>query len=252
MHLTDLNCTATSQVCNIIIQKFNLIATKHFASKIATSLPVATINCVVLREYTFADFKMKQTHTLLARLFFLVLVSAHLVKQARCEHILGFASLSFVSHHRLLWKLGKELQTRGHKYTHILPNFAKETYDDVDTKIFNSSLTNEDLEDWFLNFASVGKYDKDVFAFFEVLTKIMPKQEQMHRQFCEDFLKHESLIVELKASVDLVLCDVINECCVILADMLNVIRVDVSPMIDTFLKAIHTTMGDKNFGRRMA
>jgi hypothetical protein len=56
----------------------------------------------------------------------------------------------------------------------------------------------------------------------------MPKQEQMHRQFCEDFLKHESLIVELKASVDLVLCDFMNECCVILADMLNVTRVDVS------------------------
>ena len=171
---------------------------------------------------------MKQTHTLLARLFCLILVSVYLVKQARCEHILGFAALNSVSHHRALWKLGKELQTRGHKYTHILPNFAKETYDDVDTKIFNSSLTNEDTEDWFLNFARMGNYNKDVFALFEVLTKIMPKHERMHRQFCEDFLKHESLIAELKASVDLVLCDVMNECCVILADMLNAIRVDVS------------------------
>jgi hypothetical protein len=128
----------------------------------------------------------------------------------------------------VLWKLGKELQTRGHKYTHILPNFAKEIYDDVDRKIFNSSLTNEDVEDWFLNFASIGRYDKDVFALFEVVTKIMPKHEQMFRQFCEDLLKHESLIAELKASVDLVLCDFINECCVILADMLNATRVDVS------------------------
>ena len=130
---------------------------------------------------------MKQTHTLQARLFCLILVSVHLVKQARCGHILGFASLSHVSHHRLLWKLGKELQIRGHKYTHILPNFTKETYDDVDTKIFNSSLTNEDVEDWFLNFASIGDYNKNVFALFEVLTKIWPTHEQMYRQFCEDF-----------------------------------------------------------------
>ena len=48
------------------------------------------------------------------------------------------------------------------------------------------------------------------------------------RRFCEDFLKHASRIAELKASVDLVLCDVLNDCCFILADMLNATRVDVS------------------------
>jgi UDP:flavonoid glycosyltransferase YjiC (YdhE family) len=171
---------------------------------------------------------MKQMHTMPARLFGLILVSVYLVEQARCGHILGFAAFSYVSHHRLLWKLGKELQTRGHKYTHILPNFAKETYDDVDIKIFNSSLTNGNIENWFLKFARVSDYHTDVFALFEVLTKTWPEHKQMYRQFCEDFLKHESLIAELKASVDLVLCDFINECCYILADMLNVTRVDVS------------------------
>ena len=165
---------------------------------------------------------------LAARIFFLIFLSVYLVKQARCGHIVGFASLGYVSHHRILWKLGKELQTRGHKYTHILPNFAKETHDDVDIKIFNSSLTSKEIEDWFLSFASVGDFNKDIFVLYEVLTKIAPERGRILRRFCEDFLKHESLISELKTSVDLVLCDVANDCCFILADMLNATRVGVS------------------------
>ncbi|XP_028414858.1 UDP-glucuronosyltransferase 2C1-like [Dendronephthya gigantea] len=51
--------------------------------------------------------------------------------------------------------------------------------------------------------------------------------QEITRQTCEDLLTHGSLISELK-SVDLVLCDNTNQCCHILADMLNVSRVDVS------------------------
>ncbi len=133
-----------------------------------------------------------------------------------------------VSHHRMLWKLGKELQTRGHKYTHILPNFAKETYDDVDVKIFNSSVTAEEVEDWILRWASVGDIGNDMYALLETVTRMIPELKRIFRRGCEDFLKHESLIAELKTSVNVVLCDVSNECCFILADMLNATRVDVS------------------------
>ena len=173
---------------------------------------------------------MLNPHTLPARVFSLILLSVYLVEQARCGHIVGFATLGHVSHHRLLWKLGKELQTRGHKYTHILPNFTKETYDNVDMKIFNSSVTAGDFEDWLLKFTSLGDIRTNIYALFEMLTKILPQLDRIVRQVCEDFLKHESLIAELKTSVDLVLCDVTNECCYILADMLNAIRVDVSSL----------------------
>ena len=171
---------------------------------------------------------MVKPHTLPARIFFLILLSVCLVKQARCGHIVGFGFLTAVSHHRMLLKLGKELQTRGHKYTHILPNFAKETYDDVDMKIFNSSVTNEDFEDSCLTFTSVGDVRTNIYALFEMLTKLIPEMNRIVRQFCEDFFKHESLIAELRTSVDVVLCDVMNECCFILADMLNATRVDMS------------------------
>ena len=177
------------------------------------------------------NLKMFKSHTYASSscIFPLIFLSVYLMQQARCKHIVGFSSLGFASHHRVLWKLGKELQTRGHKYTHILPSFAKETYDDVDVKMFNSSLTSNKIDDWFLRFASLkGDYTKDVFALLEVLTKIAPERAQILRQFCEDFFQHESLITELKTSVDLVLCDAANDCCFILADMLNATRVDVS------------------------
>ena len=138
-------------------------------------------------------------------MFGLIFLSVNLVQQAGCGHIVGFATLGFVSHHRVLWKLGKELQNRGHKYTHILPSFAKETYDDVDVKTFNSSLTSEKIEGWFLRFASLkGDYTKDIFTLLE-LSKLAPHHVQLLRQFCEDFFQHESLITELKASVVLFL-----------------------------------------------
>ena len=163
-----------------------------------------------------------------ARIFCMIFLSVYMVQQARCGHIVGFAHFGFVSHHRVLWKLGKELQNRGHKYTHILPSFAKEIYDDVDVKTFNSSLTSQKIEGWYLRFASLrGDYTKDIFALLE-LRKLAPAHVQLLRQFCEDFFQHERLTTELKTSVDLVLCDVMNECCFILADMLNATRVDVS------------------------
>ncbi|XP_028414856.1 UDP-glucuronosyltransferase 2C1-like [Dendronephthya gigantea] len=171
---------------------------------------------------------MERTNTLPFLIIYLILLCLFLVKQAQCGHIVGFASMNYVSHHRMLWKLGKELQTRGHKYTHILPNFAKETYDDVDVKMFNSSVTSKEILDWYLNLSTFGDVGKDIFALIEALTTVVPERWRFYRQFCEDLLKHERLIVDLKSSVDLVLCDVANECCYILADMLNVSRVDVS------------------------
>ena len=163
-----------------------------------------------------------------ARIFCLICLAVYLVQQVQCGHIVGFATLGFVSHHEVLYELDKELQTRGHKYTHILPSFAEEIYDDVDVKIFSSSLTSEMIEGWFQRFASLmGDYTKDILALLQ-LSKLAPHHGQLLRQFCGDFFQHESLITELKASVDLVLCDVLNDCCFILADMLNATRVDVS------------------------
>ena len=152
----------------------------------------------------------------------MIFLSVYSVHQVRCGHIVGFATLNWVSHHRVLWTLGKKLQNRGHKYTHILPSFAKETYDDVDLKTFNSSLTSQRIEGWFQRLASLnGDYTKDIFALLELI-RIAPQRVQLLGEFCEeqrvqllgefceDFFQHESLIIELTASVDLVLCDVVN------------------------------------------
>ena len=160
-------------------------------------------------------------------IFCSIILCLLLIPTTRSAHVVGFAMMAFVSHNRVLLKLGQELQTRGHKYTQILPHFAKEIFDDVDIKIFNTSVTNDDIQDMCLRGANVGNYDSDLYAIFEMLTKVFPQYNRILEQYCEDFLKHQDLIAELKASADLLLCDVANDCCYILADILNITRVEV-------------------------
>ena len=162
------------------------------------------------------------------RLFLCLFFLSPLCRPAYTSHIVGFPNLDYVSHHRVLWKLGKELQARGHKYTQILPSCAKEMYKDVDIRIFNTSVTNEEIEDIVINLMKVGRIDSlsvaiKMYQFFQESSLLMVMD-----RFCEDFLKDKSLIAELKASVDLVLCDTSNTCCFILVDILNVARVEVS------------------------
>ena len=171
---------------------------------------------------------MEKPNPLSASVFCLILSCICLIHHADCAHIVGFAKLGLVSHNRVLKKLGQELKARGHIYTQILPEFAKETYDDVDIKIFNSSVTKDDIEDLFLTHANIGDYNKDMFASFEMLIKFVPKHNRIREQYCADILTHQNLISQLKASVDLILCDASNDCCSILADILNKTRVDVS------------------------
>ena len=166
-------------------------------------------------------------HKMSGSIFCSIILCLFLIPVTRSARIVGFAKMAFVSHNRLLFKLGQELQTRGHKYTQILPNFAKEIFEDVDIKIFNTSVTNDDIQDWSLRLANVGNFDRDLYAIFELLTKVVPQYNRIREQYCEDFLKHQDLIAELKASADLLLCDVANDCCSILADILNITRVEV-------------------------
>ena len=123
-------------------------------------------------------------------IFCSIILCLFLIPVTRSARIVGFAKMAFVSHNRLLFKLGQELQTRGHKYTQILPNFAKEIFDDVDIKIFNTSVTSDDIQDCSLRLANVGNFDRDLYAIFELLTKVVPQYNRIREQYCEDFLKH--------------------------------------------------------------
>lgn len=104
------------------------------------------------------------------------------------------------------------------------------------------------------SFSNVVEFDTYITDLLQVVLQILPKLDKMSRQFCADLFKHESMIAEFKKSVDLMLCDAMNDCCYILADMLNSIRVDLSTFGfgDTFgayffsypEAAVHLTMED--------
>ena len=125
------------------------------------------------------------------RIFCSIILCLFLIPVTRSAHIVGFAKMAFVSHNRVLLKLGQELQMRGHKYTQILPNFAKEIFDDVDINISNTSVTSDDIQDWSLRLENVGNFDRDLYAIFEVLTKVVPHNNRIREQYCKDLLKHQ-------------------------------------------------------------
>lgn len=73
------------------------------------------------------------------------------------SHIVGFPNLNFISHSRVLWKLGKELTTRGHRYTQLLGDCAKEkSLPDVNVTIFNTSVTSEHIEEIVISLGKAG------------------------------------------------------------------------------------------------
>ena len=151
------------------------------------------------------------------------------IEKASNSHVLGMANLNYVSHNRVLWKIGKELQAKGHKYTQVLPNCAKERYMDIDVKIFNTSVTNEDIEESHLILMKMDDINS-VFGAFKLLKEMQNKIGVMVKQFCNDLFGSDHLISEIKQSVDLLLCDTTNFCCPVLAAALNITWVDVAPV----------------------
>lgn len=101
-----------------------------------------------MRSKADAEEKVQTTYNMAAAQLLCMFFVSSFFNQIQCAHILGLGHMGVISHNRLLWKIGKELQTRGHNYTQILPNFSTEFYDDVNIKIFNSSLTVADVEEW--------------------------------------------------------------------------------------------------------
>ena len=138
------------------------------------------------------------------------------------------ANLNYVSHNRVLWKIGKELQAKGHKYTQVLPSCAKETYTDVYVKVFNTSVTEEMIEEAHATLIKLDNINSIVGAFR--LFQAMQTLNGMLQTFCHDLFDSDRLIFEIRESVDLILCDTTNFCCSVLAGALNITRVDVSPV----------------------
>ena len=138
------------------------------------------------------------------------------------------ANLNYVSHNRVLWKIGKELQAKGHKYTQVLPSCAKESYTEVDVKVFNTSVTEEMIEEAHATLIKLDNINSVSGAFR--LFQAMQTLNVMLQTFCKDLFDSDRLISEIRESVDLILCDTTNFCCSVLAGALNITRIDVSPV----------------------
>ena len=145
-------------------------------------------------------------------------------KLAVCGRIYGMAN-HYYSHQSTLGKLGNELVSRGHNYTQIIPYFLAEKFRDLNLEVFNTSLTNEEIEDVMMKVSKAG----DVFSLTGMykMMQLVDQGRMQATQLCKDVLSNQTFIDKLR-DADVFLCDITSTCCFILADMLNVSRVDVS------------------------
>ncbi len=144
-----------------------------------------------------------------------------------CGRIVGVAN-HYYSHQSTMRKLGKELVSRGHRYSQLIPYFLANEFKDVHLIVFNTSLTSEEIEDVSIKTTKAG--DVTSLTGMYRIMRLVEQGKMQAAQLCQDVLTNASLITELKENVDLLLCDISSTCCFILADMLNITRVDVSSM----------------------
>ena len=153
---------------------------------------------------------------------------AVVIEKALSGHVVGLANLNYVSHNRVLWKIGKEIQAKGHKYTQVLPSCAKENYSDVDVKVFNTTITNEIIEEAHITLMKLDDINTISGAF--KLYQAMESMNGMIQKFCKDLFNNDHLISEIRETADIILCDTTNFCCPVVAGALNITRVDISPV----------------------
>ena len=164
------------------------------------------------------------THKLLAALFLSFALRSNNVLS---ERVLGIAN-HYYSHQNIIRKLGKELVSRGHVYTQLIPNFLADKFEDVELKVVNTSLTGEEVEEVMIKTAKAGDIS-NLEGLFKI-AQVVDQGRMQATQFCQDVLSDESLINELRENTDLVVCDMSSTCCFILADTLNATRIDVSTL----------------------
>lgn len=154
------------------------------------------------------------------------------VSQIQNSYIIGIPSIG-TSHGLAFVKIGRELVKRQHKYSVVVPSWLEGTLKETgeiflqfDMKTYTTAITGKDLEGIIMTEAE-GK--------LTLLEKI-----NFWKDICAGLLENTQLLDSLREA-DLIVCDIASICCAIVADLLNVSRVDLSPsgFTDPYLSFIH-------------
>ncbi|CAH3045402.1 unnamed protein product [Porites lobata] len=147
-------------------------------------------------------------------------------------HIIGIPGTG-ISNSFVYVKIGRELVKRGYKYTLVVPTWQQQELKEtgaylgwLQVKSYVSAISGRDLEKLIL---------KEVEGRLGIAERI-----EFWRSACESLLQHSELLNSLR-EVDLVVCEITSICCAIVADLLKVNRVDLTPsgFIDPYLSFIH-------------
>ncbi|XP_046857920.1 UDP-glucuronosyltransferase 1A7-like [Xenia sp. Carnegie-2017] len=149
--------------------------------------------------------------------------------EIRAANIVGFPVDDYYSHQNSMRIVGKEMLKRGHRYTQIVPHFIESQYQDIDLIVFNTSVTQDDLHEVMFAFINIGD-DVQSLKGSNDIYKAMKNHELMEQRHCASLLGNERIMEKLKDDTDILICDLANHCCFILAYILNVSRVDINIM----------------------
>ncbi|XP_068707964.1 2-hydroxyacylsphingosine 1-beta-galactosyltransferase-like [Montipora foliosa] len=154
------------------------------------------------------------------------------VSKVQNSHIIGIPNVS-TSHGLVFVKIGRELAKRGHNYTLVVPFWQEEilrengeSFTPFDIKAYATETTDRDLENMIMN---------------EVEGKLaLAEKIKFWTSICESLMENGDLLDSLRGA-NLVVCDIASICCAIVADYLDIIRVDLSPsgFTDPYLSFIH-------------
>lgn len=166
-------------------------------------------------------------------ILFLTLLSVTVaVSGAKKSQIVGIPSIG-TSHGLVYAKIGRELAKRGYKYTLVVPVWQEKDLREtggsltwLDVKSYATTITGKDLE-------------KVIIKEVEGILSLSERND-FWKATCESLLKNRELLDHLRQS-DLVVCDITSICCAIVADLLNVSRVDLAPIgfVDPYVSFIH-------------
>ena len=142
-------------------------------------------------------------------------------------HVFGVPNMNFHSHSQVLLRLGAELVKRGHVYTHVVADLAKnKTYpENINILTYKTSFSSQEVTALMQEMATAA--DTGLVAIFQNLVNA----RDVIFTAAEDIMNSKQLLDTMNDTASLLLCDMSAFVCPLLADVLDKDHVVVVPVM---------------------
>lgn len=117
-------------------------------------------------------------------------------KSILAANIVGFATDHYYSHN-VLRIVGKEMLKRGHRYMQIVPHLIQSQLKDIDSIVFNTSVTRSDLRKVLTAFVQIGDDVQSLKGSGDIY-EAMKNHEFIIERHCASLLENNVIMKKLK------------------------------------------------------